>query len=294
MIDAYIQSLARRGCQNKTIYGVRLFLREFRGHTNKEVHNTREDIESYRAYLGTKKISPRTIRDKMWTVKRYFRYLKDEGHILADPARDIDIGRHAKDLPRNIPSHSTLMSLLDQPDTETLKGKRDKAILELLYSTGIRRAELLNLDMYDIDLKGRELFIREGKGKKDRVVPIGAQAAKWLEIYVSITRKRYLRNRRENALFLTANTGERVKRYTLEDILHDYRTRVKHGGAITSHKIRHACAIGMLRNNADITMIQKLLGHKRLSTTQIYTKLSPEDLKHAYKRYHPREKMKLD
>jgi len=290
MIDEYIQYLMRKGYVESTRKAVRGELKRLYGYTKSGIHSTTEQITAYYNDMKNRGLTNRTIVGKMWRIKRYFRYLKDEGYILIDPAARIELIHTKYIFPHKIPSHNQIETLLSLPDTETLIGKRNRAILELLYSSGIRRKELGQLDIYDVDIKRRQMFIREGKGGRDRMVPIGEHAAIWLKKYIDIVRIRYLKDVREKALFLTVR-GQRISLYSVFDVLQRYYKNPKVGIKISPHKLRHACAVEMLRNGADIRIIQELLGHRRLTTTQIYTQVSPEDLKVMHERYHPRRRM---
>jgi len=251
MIDEYIQYLMRKGYVESTRKAVRGELKRLYGYTKSGIHSTTEQITAY------------------------YNDMKNRGLT----------NRHTKYIfPHKIPSHNQIETLLSLPDTETLIGKRNRAILELLYSSGIRRKELGQLDIYDVDIKRRQMFIREGKGGRDRMVPIGEHAAIWLKKYIDIVRIRYLKDVREKALFLTVR-GQRISLYSVFDVLQRYYKNPKVGIKISPHKLRHACAVEMLRNGADIRIIQELLGHRRLTTTQIYTQVSPEDLKVMHERY---------
>ena len=291
MIQEYLVYLAMKGCTEGTRIGMNKTLNALYCYTNAGMNTTEDQIMKYSIWLKRKGLKKSTINLRMHRIKGYFKYLKKEGHILFDPAEDIKVER-IKNLPQNIPSHEQIEMLMIQPDTETLIGKRDRAILELLYTSAIRKREVTNLDIYDVNLKKKEIFIREGKGRRDRVVPIGEEAIKWLNKYIEIVRKRYIKDPEEKALFISGLTGRRLKHASIYDVIERYRDKIKDGQRLSPHRIRHACAIGMLRNGANIRIIQKMLGHKRLDTTQIYTKLNIEDLKTAHHKYHPRDKMK--
>jgi site-specific recombinase XerD len=294
MIQKYLGYLAMRGCTEKTLESVEKELYRLMDYTKNLLEAKTEEIQQYHTALIDRKLKKTTISGRINRIKGFYKYLKREGKIIYDPAESIILPPRKKELPKHIPNHSQIERLLSQPDTESLIGKRDKAILELLYTTGMRKQEVVNLDIYDIDLKAKQVFIREGKGKKDRVVPIGSEAIKWLEKYIEIVRPRYTKDPNEKALFISKLTAKRIKKASIYDIIERYRDNIKDGKYLSPHRIRHACAVEMLRNGANIRVIQKLLGHKRLSTTQIYTQLSPEDMKQIHNKYHPRNKMKIE
>jgi integrase/recombinase XerD len=199
-----------------------------------------------------------------------------------------------KRLPRAVLSVSEMERVLAQPALETALGLRDRAILEVLYSTGIRRMELIGLDGTDLDVERGTLFVREGKGKKDRVVPIGERAIRWTERYLDDVRphlieqsaRRSVRNRSTNALFLSAH-GTKLKPGKLTDRLHEYlrKAGIEKPGSV--HIFRHTMATLMHDAGADIRDLQEMLGHAQLSTTEIYTHVSIERLKAVHTRTHP-------
>lgn len=229
-------------------------------------------------------LSPSSVKRILLTTRAFCRFLTDQKNLfLSNPAQDLK-GPKINMLPRNIPTDQEIQSTIDSIDL-TYMGLRNKAILEILYSTAIRAGELLNLDIYDVDFKEKRLSVRHGKGKKDRVVPIGQKAFDALRVYTDYFRPRYAKKTKEKALFLS-HQGRRMSYallvYTLGRIRKDINIR--------PHVLRHAAAIGMLKNGADIRYIQQMLGHASLESTQIYTRLLPVDLKETLKKYHPREK----
>jgi site-specific recombinase XerD len=175
------------------------------------------------------------------------------------------------------------------PSPFTLRGKRNRAILELLYGTGIRVSECERLDVRDLDLAQGVLFIRNGKGKKDRVVPVVGRAADALDRYLREARPELLRDPREPALFLT----RRGTRVTVKNIQYLVRMNARSADIpvpVTPHGLRHGCATHLLQRGADVRHVQKLLGHASLDTTAIYTHVAPQDLAQAIEKAHPREK----
>ena len=218
-------------------------------------------------------------------VKMFFKWATRENHILYNPASELDMPKPPHRLPRTILSVEEVAAILNETDTATLYGLRDRAMLELLYSTGMRRMELANLTHSDIDFKRGVVFVREGKGRRDRVVPMGARACAWLEKYINEARPELVMAACE-ALFVT-DFGDpvpgdyvavRVKRYMA-------LAGIARPGA--AHLLRHACATHMLENGADIRYIQALLGHANLNTTQIYTHVSIDKLKAIHEATHP-------
>lgn len=259
-----------------------------------EIHITKSLLMDFATYLfyeykkeGGLPLSSSSVKRILLTVRALCRWLTDQkGHFLSNPARCIKTPK-PDTLPRNIPTDEAIQNTIDAIDL-TYMGIRNKAILEVLYSTAVRAAELLGLDLYDVDFTEKRLSIRQGKGKKDRVVPLGQKAFDALRIYTDYFRSRYAKKTKEKALFLS-HQGRRMSYQMLCYMIGKVRGDVK----IRPHVIRHAAAIGMLKNGADIRYIQQMLGHRSLESTQIYTRLLPTDLKDTLKKYHPRESEKL-
>lgn len=225
-------------------------------------------------------------------LKTWFKWLTRENHIPFNPASELELPRNKKTLPRTILSVADVEAVLAQAEPINAQGLRDRALLELLYSTGLRRMELAQLATWDLDFARELLRVREGKGKKDRVVPVGQRALAWVDKYLLEARPLLL-IRDVPALFVSdygepitpAWLAQKVKRYLQFAGIH------KPGAA---HLFRHACATHMLDNGADIRFIQALLGHSQLSTTEIYTHVSIEKLKQIHAATHPAKLKKPD
>ena len=219
-------------------------------------------------------------------IKYFFRWLACENYILYNPASDILLPRLGKHLPRQILTAQEADRVLSQPDLSSPYGMRDRAILETLYSTGIRRTELVNLKLYDIGFQKGVVMIRNGKGKKDRVVPIGERALFWLDRYLRETRPQLVVPPDESFVFLTYAgavfhpdyLGHEVKRYIMA-------ADVGKQGAC--HIFRHTMATLMLEGGADIRFVQEMLGHASLTSTQIYTQVAIDKLKQIHTATHP-------
>jgi len=218
-------------------------------------------------------------------LKTFFKWLARENHILYNPASEIALPKLPKHLPRVILSIQEVEAILREAEPTNPSGLRDRAMLETLYSTALRRMELPGLALYDVDLTRRLVMVREGKGKRDRVVPIGERAAAWVDKYLQEARPQLLVGDTE-ALFLTdygepmtpEYVAERVRRYM-------HFAGIKKPGAC--HLFRHACATHMLENGADTRFIQVLLGHVDIGTTQIYTRVSIDKLREIHDATHP-------
>jgi len=217
------------------------------------------------------------------TVRRFFAFLANRGHVLRDPAQAIPLPRGAR-LPRGILNEGQARRLVAAPFPGSRIGKRDRAILETLYGTGIRLGEAVRADVSDLDLREGVLLVRSGKGKKDRVVPVPGRAAAALDTYLTEVRPELVK-RLDAALFISRHGG-RLSLVGLRAIV------LRHGRAIgvdvSPHALRHTCATHLLRGGADIRHVQELLGHRCLATTALYTRVAIKDLREVLARAHPR------
>lgn len=218
-------------------------------------------------------------------LKTFFKWLTRENHILYNPTSELALPKLPKHLPRVILSVQEVEAILREAEPTNPSGLRDRAMLETLYSTALRRMELAGLALYDVDITRRLVMVREGKGKRDRVVPIGERAAAWVEKYLQEARPQLLVGDAE-ALFLTDYGEPMSPEYVAEHVRrYMHFAGIKKPGAC--HLFRHACATHMLENGADIRFIQALLGHAELGTTQIYTRVSIDKLKQIHDATHP-------
>jgi site-specific recombinase XerD len=221
-------------------------------------------------------------------VKGFFGFLERHGVLLRDPALVLPVPQ-ARRLPRAILSEAQARRLMAAPFAPSALGRRDRAILELLYGTGIRVGECERLDTTDLDLQEATLLIRDGKGKKDRAVPLGTQAARALDHYLTDGRPALLSRTSPAALFL-ARGGRRLLRQSIEKLVRVHARTAMIEPRISPHTLRHACATHLLRGGADVRHVQALLGHKSLTTTARYTRVDTKDLREVLERAHPRER----
>lgn len=242
-------------------------------------------VFNYRTKKG-EPLSFCTQHTRMTAVMDFFRWLTRENLIPFNPATEIDLPRVPKRLPKYVLSAEEVDLVMNQPDVTDAVGVRDRAILEVFYSTGLRRSELMNLKLYDLDLDRGTIVIRLGKGKKDRIVPIGDRAVAWLQKYVTDVRPWFASSMDEGLVFLT-HRGEPISRNFLTSMVHDYIEAAGIGKKGACHLFRHACATLMLENGADIRYIQQMLGHGSLETTEIYTHVSIRKLKEVHSLTHP-------
>ena len=221
-------------------------------------------------------------------LKAFFAWLAKERYLVYHPASELELPKLPPRLPVDGFSIEEVEQILQTPDVETQIGLRDRALLETMYSTGIRRKEVVGLEVYDVDFERGVLVVRSGKGGKARVVPIGERALSWLRKYLEDVRSELLGYQDESALFVTGEglrfsgdgLGNRVKK-----VLRASGVRRRQGGVC--HLFRHTMATQMLEGGADIRFIQEMLGHARLETTQIYTKVSIQKLKEIHTAAHP-------
>jgi integrase/recombinase XerD len=253
---------------------------------------TKSVLESYQHLLwqqtqaNGRPLSVATQRGRLGTVQLFFAWLCRQNHLSANPSVDLELPRKPhRSLPKAL-SAEEMAAVLAIPDVRDPLGVRGRAILELFYATGIRRTELVQLDLADVQWSNGLVWVRKGKGGKDRVVPLGAHASHWLERYLLECRSRLEVSATERALFLTGY-GERFSPGFLGNWVR--RTLVAAGleRPGSCHLFRHSCATHMLEHGADIRFIQQLLGHESLETTQIYTEVSIRQLQEVHARCHP-------
>jgi integrase/recombinase XerD len=226
-------------------------------------------------------------------IRQFFGHLAKTHVMEYNPAAQLTMPRRGSQIPRDTLSPEEMEIVLSQPDTSTFEGLRDRAILELFYSTGIRRMELSHLTIYDIDFSREILFVREGKGRKDRVVPVGNRALRWVRKYLDRARSEMIRHHDITALFLSLH-GDPIDLDYLTQLAGTYIQKANLGKKGSCHLFRHTVATLMHENGADIRHIQEMLGHSSLQTTQIYTKVSIKQLKAVHTLTHPTSKPRAE
>ena len=250
-------------------------------------------IRQFLAYLDQYEYSPATMARKIATLRSFYKYLARRGLVENNPMMLIRTPKQAKRLPKAI-GVEDVERLLAAPDDRSTLGARDRAILETLYSTGIRVSELVELDRHDMDTIGESLTIR-GKGKKERIVPLGSHALRAIDRYLGLldADPKYLPLRRQHEdaqpvpLFIN-KTGGRLSSRSVRRKLDKYLVAVGLDPGISPHTLRHSFATHLLDNGADLRSVQELLGHQSLSTTQVYTHLTTQRMRDAYEQAHPR------
>ena len=251
---------------------------------------SRQDMLSYLLELKDRNYAVTTVARKVAAAKSFFSFLTSEGKMKANPMDNISSPKVGKALPETL-TLQQVRELLSQPAKESSpEARRDKAMLELLYASGMRVSELVNLNLGDVDTASG--FVRPfGKGKKERMVPIYPGAARSVDEYVKEVRPRYVHNGAERALFVNQR-GERLTRQGLWQILKGYARQAGMEHRVTPHTLRHSFATHMLNGGADLRSVQELLGHANISTTQIYTHLTSDHIRQAYDKAHPRARIK--
>lgn len=294
-----LQKSSRRTVENRALE-IRCFIRflEDRGIADlREV--TRKDVDDYQGYLyywrkpdGTPYTTETQII-KLSAVTCFYRMLVRAGLLLFNPASDIELPRRGRRLPGDILSKKDMRKLLAAPDTATVYGYRDRTLLEVLYSTGVRTAELCDLTVEDIDFDEGFLRVLEGKGLKDRTVPLGEIACRYLAEYIKKVRPHLVRHKSGSVLFLT-RSGRSFDCSSIHKKLKAYAERCAIEKNVTARSFRTTAATDMLRGRANIRQIQEMLGHKSLDTTQIYARVVRDDLKKEHQKTHPRETIQTD
>ncbi|MFP4057987.1 MAG: tyrosine recombinase XerC [Candidatus Brocadiia bacterium] len=243
-------------------------------------------LRHYLAHLRQSGAARTTIARKVASLRSFYRFLVREGVVSHNPASDLAVPRRERHLP-NFLDEDEVERLLAAPDSHDVAGRRDRAILEMLYSTGMRIGELAAVNLEDVDLIG-EVCKAKGKGKKERLVPLGRPAIEAIRDYMAV-RTSIARGRRVNRRALFVNkAGGRLSERGIRRIFHKYARIAGLGENATPHTLRHSFATHMLNRGADLRAVQELLGHASLTSTQIYTHLTTEKLKAIYNQAHPR------
>jgi integrase/recombinase XerD len=233
-------------------------------------------------------LAPASLATYVATLRGFFAFLERRGDILRNPALVLELPKIRR-LPRAVLTERQARRLMNTPETHWPLGCRDRATLELLYGTGIRVGECERLDTTDLDLSPGTVLIRDGKGKRDRVVPLTGRAARALGVYLRESRPVLVRRQTPGALFL-ARGGRRLQRQSIERLVRVHARSAGIETRVTPHALRHACATHLLRGGADVRHVQALLGHRSLNTTARYTRVEVSDLRAMIERAHPRER----
>lgn len=292
LLDQFINQLkVERGLATNTILAYNHDLINFfdflKGRGLSPIQIGQEDLLSFIAEKKTQ-LSSRSLARCLVAIRMFYRFLVSEGKIDSNPARLMGIPKMYQHLP-NILTRDEVEAFLSQPDTHTILGKRDKAILEILYATGLRVTELIGLKMTNINLEAG--YIRTiGKGSKERIIPMGTKAVDSIKEYLTDGRPSFLKKDPAKAgpnLFLNSR-GRPITRQGLWKIIKKYTLKAGIIKTVTPHTVRHSFATHLLEGGADLRSVQIMLGHSDISTTQIYTHVARERLKEIHEKYHPR------
>ena len=245
---------------------------------------TRQDLREWLIDLGAEKLSENSKRRLISAVRGFYKFLMFDGHVNKNPAEALAAPQKGVYLPRFL-NRNEIESLLAAPDTSTENGLRDRAILELMYASGLRVSEAANLKINDVDIDSG-IVTTTGKGSKTRRVPVGASAIEWIKSYLALRRKK--ENIEIDNMFVNAN-GSPINRQSIYLSITDYAEKCGLEG-VSPHTLRHSFATHLVQNSADIRSVQQMLGHADISTTQIYTHITNTQLKKNYERFHPRAK----
>lgn len=250
------------------------------------VNVSREQITGYMTQLKERGLAAATIARKLAAIKAFYRFMTAEGYMDANPAEVVEAGTKGIKLPRVL-SEDEVVRLLNQPDITTAEGFRDRTMLEVLYATGMRVSELINLTLERVDLN-MKYIIAFGKGSKERIVPLGSVAAEFLQQYLEKVRPKLTHEDRNTNIVFLAFGGHELTRQRFWQIIRAYGRKANINKALTPHILRHSFATHLLDNGADLRSVQELLGHSDISTTQIYTHLTNKRLRDIYAKAHPR------
>jgi integrase/recombinase XerD len=245
----------------------------------------RADLLAYLAERFRRNTKPRSAARLLSSLKRFYRFLLREGHSTVDPTLQVESPKLPRALPKVLTEHD-VERLLAAPDVSTPLGVRDRAMLETLYASGLRVSELVNLTLPQVNLDAGVLRAL-GKGAKERLVPLGEEALVWIRRYLQQGRAPVLDGRVTDALFVTARAGP-MTRQAFWNLIKRYAVRAGIGKPLSPHTLRHAFATHLLNHGADLRVVQLLLGHADISTTQIYTHVARERLKQLHAKHHPR------
>ena len=291
MLDQFLHYLiVEKGLSKNTIeaysHGLNRFLNHLRENEIQEwVKVTKFDVKAFLLSLRKQGLSIKTVARNLVAIRTFFKFLLQEGILEVNPVDELESPKMAKTLP-NILSLKEVEQLLEQPNLQTPLGIRDRAMLELLYATGMRVSELTQLPINQVNLEGGYVLLY-GKGSKERIVPLGSEAMKWVTHYLKTARERLARGRESQSLFIN-RSAKGMSRQGFWKNLKTYGQRAGLRKRITPHLFRHSFASHLLERGADLRSVQMMLGHVDISTTQIYTHVTGERLKKVHQRYHPR------
>jgi integrase/recombinase XerD len=285
VLDAFCDALwLEDGLSRNTIAAYRADLEQFALFLNKIPLHKAGETHLF-GFLGSRKGRASSAARRVSTLKRFYQYCLRERRIDADPTLKLDAPKRTPRFPKSL-SEADVEALLGAPDATTPMGLRDRAMLETLYATGLRVSELVALKTFDANLQAGVVRVL-GKGAKERLVPLGEESVHWLSKYLAEARSAFQRNKQSDALFPTAR-GAGMTREAFWHLIRRYGARAIPGKKLSPHVLRHAFATHLINHGADLRVVQLLLGHADISTTQIYTHVARERLKALHAKHHPR------
>jgi len=296
LIPEYLKNLQVRNCSPFTVKGNKSELKFFTRFLSKEGISdidqiTLELLEDYQQELtftltmAGKPLAIRTQEKRLSVMKGFCRYLKEHDYIINDPSTYIRLPKQEKPLPRVILNEKDVKKLILAPDSHTNRGYRNRVIVELLYDTGIRRSEIAGIKLTDLELDSGFLLIK-GKGNKERVVPVSDKVCALLRNYILAVRSAFITGKDPGYLILN-RWGGKMDVNGIWAVVKRCACQAKLKTNVTTHTLRHTCATHMLRNGAPIRHIQEMLGHESVETTQVYARVTINDLKEVHAKYHP-------
>ena len=291
LIETFLNYLSvERGLSNNTIFSYRRDLDKYAAYLeNKKINSLlevkRDDITNFMFYEKEKGLSASSIARSLVATKTFYRFLVRERILKADPTAVLEAPKLWKRLPE-VMLLSEVEALLEAPNLRKDEGIRDRAILEVMYATGMRASEVVNLRLEDINLEVGYLRCL-GKGRKERIVPLGRKAKEALVRYLDRVRPKLLKGKNILEIFLS-RLGKKISRQTLWNIIKKYAKMAEIKKVIKPHTLRHSFATHLLEGGADLRSVQEMLGHTDISTTQIYTHINKDRLKSIHKQFHPR------
>jgi len=291
LLDQFLHYLiVEKGLSRNTIeaysHGLTRFLNHLREKGVQEIREVGKfHIRGFLLALRGKNLNTKSIVRNLVAIRTFFRFLIQEGVLESNPAEELESPKVAKKLPE-ILTLKEIEQILEQPNLQTPLGTRDRAMLEMLYATGMRVSELTQLPIHQVNLEGGYVLLY-GKGSKERIVPLGIEAMKWVTVYLKTARGILSKGKESPSLFIN-RSGKGMSRQRLWKSLKDYAQRAGLRKRITPHLLRHSFASHLLERGADLRSVQMMLGHADISTTQIYTHVTGERLKKVHKQYHPR------
>jgi integrase/recombinase XerD len=291
LLDQFLHYLiVERGLSKNTIeaysHGLTRFLNHLRGKGVQEIREVSKfHVRGFLLGLRKENLSTKTVVRNLVAIRTFFRFLNQESILDSNPVENLESPKVAKTLPE-ILTLKEIEQILEQPNLQTPLGVRDRAMLEMLYATGMRVSELTHLPAHQVNLEGG-FVILFGKGSKERVVPLGSEAIKWVISYLKQSRGILSRGKESSFLFIN-RSGKGMSRQGFWKNLKDYARKAGLHKRVTPHLLRHSFASHLLERGADLRSVQMMLGHVDISTTQIYTHVTGERLKKIHQRYHPR------